>query len=53
MTGWMNWAHREARTGWAFASPGLILLAVVMGFPLVYACVLSVSSYTQIGRAHV
>lgn len=51
MTGFMNWAHREARIGWAFASPGLILLAVVMGFPLVYACLLSVSSYTLLKPA--
>ena len=37
---------REWRTGWAFALPGLSLLAIVMGFPLVYAAVMAVSSLT-------
>lgn len=32
--------------GWGFAAPGMILIAVVMGFPLVYAALLSVSSFT-------
>ena len=35
-------------TGWLFASPGLLLLVCVMGFPLVYALVLSVSSFTMV-----
>ena len=39
---------REWRIGWAFALPGLLLLAIVMGFPLVYACILSISSMTLI-----
>ena len=33
-------------TGWKFAAPGLLLLAIVMGFPLVYAVILSLSSFT-------
>jgi multiple sugar transport system permease protein len=37
---------RTARTGWAFAAPGLSLLVIVMGFPLVYAALMSVSSMT-------
>lgn len=37
---------REWRTGWAFALPGLSLLAMVMGFPLIYAAVMAVSSLT-------
>ena len=37
---------REWRTGWAFALPGLSLLAIVMGFPLAYAAVMTVSSLT-------
>lgn len=37
---------RGTRTGWLFAAPGLIALALVMGFPLVYAVLLSVSSFT-------
>ena len=37
---------REWRTGWAFALPGLSLLAIVMGFPLVYAAIMAVSSLT-------
>lgn len=37
---------RTAITGWAFAAPGLVTLAMVMGFPLVYAVILAVSSYT-------
>ncbi len=37
---------RERRTGWGFALPGLLLLAIVMGFPLLYAAIMSVSSLT-------
>lgn len=33
-------------TGWKFALPGLSMIAIVMGFPLVYAVLLSVSSFT-------
>ncbi|MES0200050.1 sugar ABC transporter permease [Mesorhizobium sp. M0011] len=45
-----GWAARgrEWRAGWAFALPGLLLLAIVMGFPLAYACILSISSMTLI-----
>lgn len=39
-------ADREWRTGWGFALPGLLTLALVMGFPLAWACVISVSSLT-------
>ncbi|MCB2127668.1 MAG: sugar ABC transporter permease, partial [Rhodobacteraceae bacterium] len=38
--------NRATKTGWAFAAPGLSLLAIVMGFPLVYAALMSVSSMT-------
>lgn len=37
---------RNARTGWAFAAPGLALLVIVMGFPLVYAAAMAFSSMT-------
>jgi multiple sugar transport system permease protein len=37
---------RWAITGWKFALPGLSMLAIVMGFPLVYAVLLSISSFT-------
>ncbi|WP_319773747.1 sugar ABC transporter permease [Breoghania sp.] len=37
---------RRRRTGWAFAAPGLSALAITMGFPLVYALLISVSSMT-------
>ena len=37
---------RNWRTGWAFSLPGLLTLAVVMGFPLIYAVLMSVSSMT-------
>jgi multiple sugar transport system permease protein len=37
---------RQWRTGWAFALPGLSLIAIVMGFPLAYAAVMAVSSLT-------
>lgn len=40
------YADRDWRTGWAFAAPGLISLVVVMGFPLVYAGLISLSSLT-------
>lgn len=39
-------ADRDWRTGWAFAAPGLLTLAIVMGFPLVYAGLISLSSLT-------
>ncbi|MCX5512591.1 sugar ABC transporter permease [Kaistia algarum] len=39
-------ADRDWRNGWAFALPGLLTLAVVMGFPLVYAMLISISSLT-------
>ena len=39
-------ADREWRTGWAFALPGLLTLAIVMGFPLLYAALISISSLT-------
>lgn len=45
MTGFQKF-DREWRTGWAFAAPGLALLAVVMGFPLVYSVLMTVSSLT-------
>jgi len=37
---------RAWKTGWAFSLPGLLTLAVVMGLPLVYAVLMSVSSMT-------
>lgn len=37
---------RDWRNGWAFAAPGLLMLAIVMGFPLIYAAVISASSLT-------
>lgn len=45
MTG-LSRLDREWRTGWAFAAPGLALLAVVMGFPLVYSVLMAMSSLT-------
>lgn len=33
-------------TGWAFALPGLLALAIVLGFPVIYSVVLAFSSYT-------
>lgn len=43
---WLRRQEREWRTGWAFALPGFSALAIVMGFPLVYALFMSVSSQT-------
>src|SRR3954469_3473734 len=37
---------RWRATGWKFAAPGLSMIAIVMGFPLVYALLLSISSFT-------
>ncbi len=37
---------RAWKTGWAFSLPGMATLAVVMGLPLVYAVLMSVSSMT-------
>lgn len=37
---------RTARTGWAFAAPGLLLLVIVMGFSLVYSALMALSSIT-------
>ena len=33
-------------TGWKFAAPGLALIAIVIGLPLAYALLLTVSSFT-------
>lgn len=46
MTQFLRSADRGWRTGWAFSSPGLLTLAIVMGFPLVYAILMSLSSMT-------
>ena len=43
---WLRRQEREWRTGWAFALPGFSALAIVMGFPLIYALVMSLSSQT-------
>lgn len=43
---WRDRFDRQWQTGWGFALPGLLVLAIVMGFPLVYSAVLSFSSYT-------
>src|SRR6476620_3517898 len=32
--------------GWKFAAPGLTIIAIVIGLPLVYALLLSLSSFT-------
>lgn len=37
---------RNWRTGWAFSLPGLLTLAIVMGFPLIYAVLMALSSMT-------
>ena len=37
---------RWRATGWKFAAPGLSMIAIVMGFPLIYALLLSISSFT-------
>jgi multiple sugar transport system permease protein len=42
----LAFADRDWRTGWAFALPGLLTLVVVMGFPLLYALLISLSSLT-------
>jgi len=37
---------RRAATGWAFAAPGLSLIAIVIGLPLLYSLLLTVSHFT-------
>lgn len=37
---------RDRLAGWAFSAPGLITLGVVMGLPLAYAILMSISSMT-------
>lgn len=44
-------ADRSWRTGWAFSLPGLLTLGVVMGFPLVYSVLMSISSMTLLRPA--
>jgi multiple sugar transport system permease protein len=39
---WDRWTV----AGWKFATPGLAMIAIVMGFPLLYAILLSVSNFT-------
>jgi len=41
-----RWHDRRWRTGWGFSLPGLLTLGLVMGLPLVYALVMSLSSMT-------
>ncbi|MBI2718104.1 MAG: sugar ABC transporter permease [Rhizobiales bacterium] len=43
---WIANLDREWKTGWAFALPGFSALAIVMGFPLIYAALLAFSSQT-------
>lgn len=44
-------ARNRIRAGWSFAAPGLTMLAVVMGFPLLYALAISLSTMTMIKPA--
>lgn len=44
-------AKNRVRAGWSFAAPGLTMLGVVMGIPLVYALVISLSSMTLLKPA--
>src|SRR5215813_2585603 len=37
---------RWTLTGWKFAAPGLTLITIVIGLPLVYALLLTISSFT-------
>jgi multiple sugar transport system permease protein len=37
---------RRAATGWTFAAPGLAIIGIVIGLPLIYALLLTVSSFT-------
>ncbi|MCK0196104.1 sugar ABC transporter permease [Ancylobacter sp. 6x-1] len=46
-----TFGDRDWRNGWAFAAPGLLTLAIVMGFPLVYAALISFSSLTLLKPA--
>ena len=41
-------ARNRIRAGWGFAAPGLAMLALVMGLPLVYALAISLSTMTMI-----
>ncbi|WP_199178604.1 carbohydrate ABC transporter permease [Acidimangrovimonas sediminis] len=43
-------AH-SARAGWAFAAPGLTMLAIVMGLPVLYALAMALSSMTLLRPA--
>lgn len=48
---WFKRLNREYKTGWLFAMPGFSALAIVMGFPLIYAALLSFSSATLLHPA--
>lgn len=41
----------SARAGWAFAAPGLTMLAIVMGLPVLYALAMALSSMTLLRPA--
>lgn len=41
----------RVRAGWGFAAPGLTMLTIVMGLPLVYAAAIALSSMTLIRPA--
>ncbi len=48
----MNTAMTDTiRAGWGFAAPGLVMLAIVMGLPVLYAGAISLSSMTLIHPA--
>ena len=46
LTGRRPGRDRWRVTGWKFAAPGLSAIAIVMGFPLGYAVLLTISSFT-------
>jgi multiple sugar transport system permease protein len=41
-----QYADLQVATGWRFAAPGLSIIAIVIGLPLLYALLLTVSSFT-------
>lgn len=45
-----KWLRSEAFTAWAFMSPGLVLLAVFVVFPILFSIPLSLTDYSVIGE---
>ncbi|MFU1794257.1 carbohydrate ABC transporter permease [Paenibacillus azoreducens] len=47
-----KWVHSESFTAWTFMTPGLILVAVFVFWPIIYGIPLSFTDYSVISETH-